>query len=1115
MSNGTNIIDQIRELSPDPNIMMVAINGFRAVPSSTDTLPLTDINQFINSLSGISIPDGAQAAEERQNQLRQLMEEGISTPEAAIEPLTEQFTQVQQLITGELRNSFASVLDPLSETFTNLSSSSSTLLSSLRTPLVPILDILVKDSRILGLQKYSEQFEQVSALIEENAQNAANFLQAQLEESMAVTTGPVQRATEGTTTALTGAISDYNSEAIVTELQILINQLSPEAGEPSLAEQIASLDLSNDTAVVALISKLESVRNLLVALGNRSVSELNLALDRFTNTSGAKLISSLEIAYNAVGNLEIENLLDFGLGVREGLESIREQLSNINTDRLLQPIRELLSQVQSTLGKISLSDLQDRAVSALNQAKTGVQDLSGLQIQLTALLHNTITSVNSTIAQVNLTGLIETVQDAINAVTPVINEIKMLFDSIDTAIDSVLNTIAGALETLTETLVDEETGVKKQLEDYLLIIQEALEGFNIQNLLTDLGEAIGNAIEKLKEVAFNPIIDTVVEELEGMRDSLAEIDTSQLNDLLREALKIALNVLVELGDRYDDQIKTALLDSYNSLVTEGVEKPFSFAQNKFNELIGEVEVLDPGFIIREAGLISLYETLQAELSNFRPSQVIGDISELDEDFRNQLDNFSPEQYLTGLVEIFQQLKAKVNTLAPSQLIEPLENLLNQLKDELQKLDLTAFTDSLRSSLLALPNIVSSISFEGMSATLNEVYQPIASAIEIINPEALLRPVLDLRQQLIDAINQADLSALEPVLRGVGGNYNQARLDGVQTQLLTLIEDTVTGLRTADPTNMIAQLRPHFSAVRTAADNLPTVPGFEARRAQIVELANDLDPFPALSSAVEKFNTLVSTINSLRQAVESLANPSASLTAATQAANSAFDQLTPQLDPALGIREAIVAIIESAFENFALDGIEESYRAVVELIGRFSPDNLLAGLQSIIDDIGNLVQNLANPEPIITALEAINQELQSALDAVSFEPLAADLDSAFTALTAQLDELDPTPLIEPISQRYNDLIGVADQIDIDEVVTRLDQIYQEQILNKLPDLHPQEILIDPLENAFKDILDLIKGLDIDVLLQPIQEQLDSLSDELEEGLDRVSQALLQALGAIPL
>jgi len=190
MSNGTNIIDQIRGLAPDANIMTTAISGFRDVPTSTDTLPATEITQFIDTLSGLLIPDGSQAAEERQDGLRQLLEGGISTPEDFLSPLTTQFTRLQQLITGDVLQSFTELFGPFGEIFTTFPSDPSSLLSVVRESLVAVLDILVKDTQILGLQRYSEQIEQVSALISGNPQEAANFIQAQIEETTTTTTGP-------------------------------------------------------------------------------------------------------------------------------------------------------------------------------------------------------------------------------------------------------------------------------------------------------------------------------------------------------------------------------------------------------------------------------------------------------------------------------------------------------------------------------------------------------------------------------------------------------------------------------------------------------------------------------------------------------------------------------------------------------------------------------------------------------------------------------------------------------------------------------------------------------------------------------------------------------------
>jgi hypothetical protein len=1113
VSNGTNIIDQVRGLSLDPGVMSAAIDGFRDVPTSADTLPRAEITQFVNGLSGLSFPDGARAAEGRQDGLRRLLEEGVPAPEGMLSPLTSQADRIRQLLASGVLQEFTEALGPLGRVVSDVPRDPSALLTTVREPLVGVLDVLAKDTRILGLQRFSQQIEQASALIGGNPQEAVNFLQAQIEQTTTVTTGPVNRATEGTTTALDGLSSDYDADAIAADFRTLLTVFAPE-GSPALAEQISNVDVTDEAAITTLISRLESARNLLVTLGNRLVGDLASALTRFTNVSDAKLIESLETAYTATGELEVENLADLGLGLRATLESVRRTLDDVDPDTVLRPLREAIERLRSILAEIGLPEVQNRVVSTLAEAEALIGEFGRLQIQVTAAFHGIISDVNAGIDQLNLSGLVATAQNAIDSVTPVIDEIETVFDDIDTSLDTALNAVSDALDTLTGTLLDEDTGIKKQLENYLAGILQALEDLDLQQVLTELGETFGGVIDRLKEVSFDPVVEAVIDELERTRAKLQEIDTSQLNPVLREALAVALRVITELGDRYDDEIKADILEQYDALLEEGVETPFAFAREKFDELLGEVEVLDPGFLIREAGLVSLYETMRSELDGFRPSQVLGELDGLYTDFREELDRFSPEQYLGGITDIFRQLQEKVDSLSPLVLVDQLESVLNELKDEVRRIDLSAFAEALGSSVEALTDVAERISLEGLSEALDAVYQPVLAALEALNPEPLLRPILDFKQRIIEAIDQADVSALGPVLQGTRTERNQTRLENVQSSLAAAVDQALDHIRTADPAGMIVQLRQHFAAIRAAVQGLPADPGFEARKAEMLGLVDELDPFPVLSPAVERFDALVAASESLRSAVEGLSDPPASLAAAAQRANALIDELTPEVDPAAGIKEALTGLIEAAFENFPLDAIQGVYDDLVEVVERMAPDNLLGGLRDLVEDLTGLVQEIGDPGEIIAALEGASGALLEALDAVSFEPFRVDLESAFSTLSAKLGELDPTPIADTIAQRYDDLVSVADRINPGEVTERLDQVYEEEVIAKLSELHPQTILIEPLEAAFEEVLQLIGGLDVDVVFEPLLERLQTLREELDQGLTRVGQELLQTLRAIP-
>lgn len=1113
MSNGTSIIDQVRGLSLDGNVLEGAVSAFRDVPGSVDTLPTAEIGQMVRTLTNLSIPDGTRAAGDRQGQLSLLLEGGIPAPEDALAPFGEQFDRVRGLVSGDALQGLTDIFGPFSDLLTRFPSDPSAVFSGVTDLLVGVLDVVAKDTRVLGAKNYSGQLEQLGALVGADAQGVVDLIQAQIEQVTGTTTGPVHRATEGPTTALTAVVSDYDPDALAVDLQTLMTLLAPVSGA-SLAERINALDVENDSEVAGITTQLESAANRLIALGERSENGLASALGRRANLSGTRLAEALEVAYSAIGNLDVEDVLDLGLNLREVFESVEQRLDGVDPDSLLRPVRDALETARSQLEHVGITQVQDTVVSALTEARTLVQEIGRLQIELTASLHTAMSSVTDAIDQVDLAGLVSTVQEAINTVEPVINEARTLFETVDGAIDSALDAVADALDSLSDTLVGEDTGVKKQIEDFLAGVVQTLENLNIQQVLADLGKAFETAFDELKEVTVTPIIEAVTAELEEMRGKLQEIDTSELNEFLRAALRTALTVVVELGDRYDDEIRTQLLEEFDGLVVESIEQPFDFLRNKFEELVEEMEVLDPAFLIREAGLISLFEAMRAELDNFQPSIVLREADSAYENLRARLDGFSPEQYLGGIVDLFEQLQSRVDGLSPSQLVDPLEDLLDQLKDEVRRIDVSAFADSLRSSIGTVTNIVDAISFEKAAAVLNEVYQPVLSGLQAANPEQLLGPIVDLKQRLVEAIGQADLSALQPVLRGVGGNYDQVKLGGVTARLIPAVDQALVAIRGADPTAMITRLRPHFTAIKTAAEGLPSTPAFELRRAEIVGLANRLDPFPALASSVQGFNSLLGTLDSLRRDVVGLPAGTGDLAAAARSADETFGELTPQIDPTAEFKDAVTAMIEVAFENLALESIQDAYEALVETVERFAPEHLFASVQALMDDVAELVREIGDPEEIITALEGVYSELLEALDAVSFRPLKADLDAVYAALSEKLGELDPAPIVGTITQRYDDLIAIADTIDIGETAERLDQIYEEQILQKLDGLDPQTVLIEPLEAAFEDVMELIGGLDIDAVSEAVLGRLGELRTELDEGLERVGDALIQMLRAVP-
>ena len=415
LSNGTNIIDQVRGLSLEGNVLEGAVGAFRDVPGSADLIPSAEVGQLVRALTTSSVPDGTRAAGMRQDRLGQLLEGGIPAPEEALTPFGEQFDRVRGLVSGDALQGLTDIFGPFSDLLTTFPSDPSAVFSGVTDQLVGVLDVVAKDTRVLGLQNYSGQIEQLTALVGGDAQGAVDFIQAQIEQVTGTTSGPVNRATEGPETALSGVVSDYNPGALAADLQTLLTLLAPENGA-SLAERITTLDVQNESDVAGVATQLESAVNLLSALGERSENGLASALGRREDLSGTRLAEALEVAYGAIGNLEVEDVLDLGLNLREVFESVEQRLDGVDPDSLLRPVRDALEQARSQLDQVGITQVQEAVVSALAEARTLVQELGRLQIELTASLHTAISSVTDAIDQVDLAGLVSTVQDAINTV---------------------------------------------------------------------------------------------------------------------------------------------------------------------------------------------------------------------------------------------------------------------------------------------------------------------------------------------------------------------------------------------------------------------------------------------------------------------------------------------------------------------------------------------------------------------------------------------------------------------------------------------------------------------------------------------------------------------------
>jgi uncharacterized membrane-anchored protein YhcB (DUF1043 family) len=178
----------------------------------------------------------------------------------------------------------------------------------------------------------------------------------------------------------------------------------------------------------------------------------------------------------------------------------------------------------------------------------------------------------------------------------------------------------------------------------------------------------------------------------------------------------------------------------------------------------------------------------------------------------------------------------------------------------------------------------------------------------------------------------------------------------------------------------------------------------------------------------------------------------------------------------------------------------------------------------------LRQKLAQFEPVLAAIKAIALKFQAPTQALTVIPasigrigdalvdakqkitgvnldfLEDELQGVIDEVIAQFSSINPAVLLSSLDTTYKNMLNVLKQLYPEAAILSLDKTYQDRVLKKLQDLHPAKTIAPPLDEEYQKILEIQKELSVDKIFDALTKKLDTLSQELDDGLDRSAKAV---------
>jgi vacuolar-type H+-ATPase subunit E/Vma4 len=899
---------------------------------------------------------------------------------------------------------------------------------------------------------------------------------------------------------LTSAISTDRLSALNTVKAELIS---------SMAAAKAEFDAGNFSNTAAF-DKAQAAFQQLVDL----IAVITSGPRRVLDQAGATVDGITALMKEQFDNFQQIEMVDLG-NIKDkfsgAIKKVEDAVKGLDLGSVKQKVEDVFSKINDVIGKFDLSQLTKKLDGLQGELKSILDALDGALLAAVASIRSAFTkikdalkSVASSLGTYDADGVFHfKVEDEISSF---LNSIKQtLQETIQPLLNDFKTTISQTLQQVHDGLVTvkgEIEKVKDQLQEMLQGVNDQIQSLDVPGTLESARQTLDQMLKELGDFDFEPVVVPVISEIDEISGELKKIDVSSLNDFTKGALKVSVSVVTAVD--FEGQITAVLMEEFDKLL--------AFPKQGLNEIETSVEGLIKRFSDFAPGaLLAPLDEVFAPVTNFLNELNLESlVKPLDEWYARllaELDKISPAALLQPVVDLYGKLTATLDAVSPEQLVRPLSEAIDGIKAEIKKIDVTGLAGDLGGVLTQVKDSLEKISPESLLAPVVDAFDKIMAALDGFDPSVLLKPVADI------------FDALVAPLANLTGEH--ARLISEAFALLRGIVDTF------DPKNVFKLVREQTASVNNVAKQIDV-------GALLAALKGPYDAMQASftthgGGANVSFAASVESLNPLK-------NPTISQAAADiqqiQAKLNALAQAQPPTDLVTRYDSDIRAKIESfipvwAKENISADSIRRAFQVL-------NPLNLTAEIKKLYDAIKDQLRNF-DPRILQEQIKGTFEKAKSAILSLDPKAILAQVQGVIDDLLKRLDVIDLSVITGELKDIVDEVKNIAGGLNPERIIAQLQDLVDE-VKSVVASIQPSQILRElsepfelaksiiaefdpasfkePLLAVFDGIQKVLAEIDVGVVLQPLNERLQQLHDELEDALKRTGTAFNGMLAAIP-
>jgi tetrahydromethanopterin S-methyltransferase subunit B len=862
-------------------------------------------------------------------------------------------------------------------------------------------------------------------------------------------------------------------------------------------------------AATAEVAEAEASLRALAAEAAALAAELRAAADLDAATPEG-LAGALHRLHDDFRAIEVVDLGAPAEAIGDAFEELRAAIATVDLGRARAGFEGVLDEVTGALEQLDLS----RLTGVLDEAEATIRDalagLDGAVLEVLALARSGFTALRDALRVVRdalgsvgadgrfhftLEAQLETLLTNVRSV--VTETILPALEEFRAAVGEAIGKVSAALDEVT----GEVESVKAQLQGAIHDAAGQLRAADVAGTMGRTGAELENALSQLGAIDFDPVVDSVVAQIEDMTGQLRSIDPADLNEILRAALAAAV-VVIEAID-FPNDITAVLMDEIDRVLDVPVNA-MDELQARVDAMLDRFRELAPESIV--APLSGLFEPLLGALDGLEVDALAAPIAEWHARARATVESVLPATALAPLVEAHKELMRAFDSISTQSLVDSVNAQLAGIKAELERLEPAGLVEQLASGVGDARGLLASLSPDVVFAPLTAAFDRVDAALRDLAPEKLLEPLTRLSGAVsallanvtdddarLAAAAFAPLAAL-PAAFDPRASFETAAASAAEAEALVArlnLGTLLAGVRTrqAGAAEALA------AGGDAGAALVPRVQALDPLRdAQVTQAVADLQHVRAR----------------LRGAFPS-AEPPAELETSYAGIREDVEGLVPEWTrgtPTAASLRAALAWVDTATIVAGAGGV---HAELVEQWAALDPRPFAEQLEHMRAAID---EQLAAVDPTVIAgrIQGLVGELGPQLDALDLQPIAAEAQDLQADVRDLLAALDPRPVIDQLASLAVDVERVVDELDPAAVLAELAGPL-ESAKALLRQFDPAA-LAEALQPAFAEIQAILDQVDLRTVLQPLVDRLRTLRTELENALERTEQAFRGMIATIP-